>query len=467
MLDFFVQRPVVMLLLMGTPLLLLAWLAKIYPLRSLLAVLAMPAVVALGTIWFPAMAYVALGLLALLIMVAITDLLSIPSPEVLSVSRKAGKIASLGKPHRVTVELVNKSLKSNGINLRDDLPDEFSATPDQFSVFLAGRSKTRFRYEITSSARGKFELPRVHVKVISRLKLWAAFYTLPCHSVISVYPDMKQIAEYDLLARTNRLSQTGVRRVRKIGQDNEFERLRDYTKDDNYKHIDWRTTARRRKLTVKDFQSNQSQRIIFMVDCARMMTGQSGNLSMIDHAFNAMLMLSYIALKQGDSVGLLNFSDTIHNFVPPKNGIGQINRLLHASFDQDAKFVEARYDRAFLYMKQRCSKRSLVVLITNVIDEINAQQLLQYTTNLTGQHLPLCLLMKDHDLFDLVDDYDADQSPASAVYDAAAAATIVNWRHEVLAQMKHRGVLALESFPEQMTAQLINQYLEIKARHLL
>jgi uncharacterized protein (DUF58 family) len=307
----------------------------------------------------------------------------------------------------------------------------------------------------------------VYVKIDSRLRLWAAYYRLPCLTVISVYPDMKQIAEYDLLAKTNRLSQKGVRRVRKIGQDNEFERLRDYTKDDNYKHIDWRTTARRRKLTVKDFQSSQTQRIIFMVDCARMMTGQSDNLSMIDHAFNAMLMLSYIALKQGDSVGLLNFSDSIHNFVPPRNGIGHINRLLHASFDQDARYVEARYDRAFLYVKQRCSKRSLVVLITNVIDEINAQQVLQYTTNLTGQHLPLCLLIKDHDLFDVVDEYSPRRSSESAIYKAAAAATIVNWRREVLTQMKHRGVLALESFPEKMTAQLINQYLEIKARHLL
>lgn len=467
MLDFLVQRPVVMLLLMAAPLGLLAWLGKIYPLNRMLGLLALPAVVALGTIWMPPMVYVALGLLAVMGVVALTDLLTIASSKVLAAVRYSGTIASLGKPHRVTIELINKSLKSNWVDVRDDLPDEFQSEPDGFSAVLNRRSTARFKYDIISTARGKFELPKIHIKVSSRLRLWAAYYVLPCHSVVSVYPDMKQIAHYDLLARTNRLSQTGVRRIRKVGQDNEFERLRDYTKDDNYKHIDWRTTARRRKLTVKDFQSTQSQRIIFMVDCARMMTGHSGSLSMIDHAFNAMLMLSYIALKQGDSVGLLNFSDTIHNFVPPKNGIGQINRLLHASFDQDARFVEARYDRAFLYVKQRCTKRSLVVLITNVIDEINAQQVLQYTTNLTGQHLPLCLLVKDHDLFELVDDYDVRQSPSSAVYDAAAAATIVNWRHEVLTQMKHRGVLALESFPEQMTAELINRYLEIKARHLL
>ena len=96
-----------------------------------------------------------------------------------------------------------------------------------------------------------------------------------------------------------------MRRTRQIGQDNEFERLRDYTLDDNYKHIDWRSTARRSKLTVKDFQANQSQRMIFLIDCGRMMTNEAGGLSLLDHALNAMLMLSYVALRQGDSVGLL------------------------------------------------------------------------------------------------------------------------------------------------------------------
>ena len=102
-----------------------------------------------------------------------------------------------------------------------------------------------------------------------------------------------------MLARTNRLSLMGVRRTRKIGQDNEFERLRDYTRDDNYKHIDWRSTARRSKLTVKDFQANQSQRLLFLIDCGRMMTNEADGLSLLDHALNAMLMLSYVALKQG------------------------------------------------------------------------------------------------------------------------------------------------------------------------
>src|SRR5690606_17102243 len=222
-------------------------------------------------------------------------------------------------------------------------------------------------------------------------------------SRINVYPDMKQLAEYALLARTNRLSLMGLRRTRRLGQDNEFERLRDYTLDDNYRHIEWRSTARRNKLTVKDFQANQSQRVVFLVDCGRMMTGTAGGISLLDHAFNAMLMLSYVALARNDQVGLVCFSNGIQKFVPPKGGKGQMNRLLHATYDQFPEMVESRYDEAFLHLAAHVRKRALVVLITNVVDEVNAHQISQHLSIQAGRHLPLGLLLRDHSVFRALD----------------------------------------------------------------
>ena len=275
---------------------------------------------------------------------------------------------------------------------------------------------------------------------------------------------MKQLNEYALLARTNRLSLLGVRRTRRIGQDNEFERLRDYTIDDNYKHINWRATARRSKLTVQDYQINQSQRLVFLIDCGRMMTNEAAGLSLLDHALNAMLMLSYVALRQGDSVGLVSFSDEIHSYIPPRGGMWQMNRLLHASFDRFPQLVESRYDQAFRYLASHCRKRSLVVLVTNLIDEVNANQIQRYLTNLVGRHLPLAVLLRDHRLFEAVEV----EHPAEAqLWRAAAAAEILTWRHQVLTDLASKGVLALDVFPEQMTAPLVNRYLEVKARHLL
>ena len=470
MFSFLLERPIIFIMLLAVPLVGLAYWRRVFPTLRMLAIFALPTAVALAQIFWPWTAYMASAILVVVCFISLADLFSLNSFKNFKCTRKSLKVASLGKPHKVIVEITNLSNRYCEVNCRDDCPDEFEVSISSFPTALKPKSKIRLRYNLTSSSRGKFVMETIYLAVSSRLKFWRGIYQLPCETTINVYPDMKQIAQYDLLARTNRLSQMGVRRVRRIGQDNEFERLRDYTKDDNYKHIDWRTTARRRKLTVRDFQSNQSQRIIFMVDCARMMAGSVNGISMLDHAFNAMLMLSYVALKQGDSVGLLNFSNEIHSFTPPRSGIHQVNRLLHACFDEDARYCESRYDKAFLYLRQKCPKRSLVVLITNVIDEVNANQILQYTANLTQQHLPLCLLIKDHDMLDIVDEFDenaAAEATDESLFSAAAAATIASWRHEVLTDLKHRGVLAVETFPEQMTTELINQYLTIKARHLL
>jgi uncharacterized protein (DUF58 family) len=177
-----------------------------------------------------------------------------------------------------------------------------------------------------------------------------------------------------------------------------------------------------------------------------------------------MLMLSYVALRQGDSVGMVCFSDEIHTYVPPRGGMNQTNRLLHAVFDRFPRLVESRYEEAFLYLASHCKKRSLVILITNVIDEVNSHQIHQYLGNLVGKHLPLGVLLRDRQLFDAADKAYAEEG---AMFRAAAAAEILAWRHQVLRDLEHKGVLALDLFPEEMTAPLVNRYLDIKARHLL
>jgi len=479
--EFLINRPHVMLILMGVPFLLLARQWGLFPSKRLLYFAAIPAIASVLLIHDPTQGaviagmkfkqwimYVILGLDVLFLIVILIDMLMVVGARHFSCTRKMLRVASQGKRHEVEIDLVNRSTRGCSISIRDDLDEAFVADPESFDTWVDGKSKTQFTYDFICNKRGKSELECVHLQVRSPLKLWRGFYRVPYESTVNVYPDMKQIAEYDLLARTNRLSLLGMRRSRKIGQDNEFERLRDYTQDDNYKHIDWRTTARRRKLTVRDFQANQSQRIIFMVDCGRMMTGTAGEISMLDHSLNAMLMLSYVALRQGDSAGLISFSDRIHNYTPAKNGVKHINRLLHASYDQQARYVESRYDDAFLYLRTHCLKRSLVILVTNVIDEINAHQIKQYMGSLTGRHLPVAVFLRDREMFAPVDEFESASHPSStAIYQAAAAADVLTWRHQVIRDLRHQGVLVLDLFPEELTSELVNKYLEIKARHLL
>jgi uncharacterized protein (DUF58 family) len=447
------------------PLLLLTF-KRIYPHKALIALMAIPCLASVLLLVVPESIVIIALIDAVIFVAAVVDLWSLPRSQDFSASRQMERVVSLNKPHSVTLTVVHHRNRQRKMQLwiRDDMPDPFVATPPQTALQISGRCRAHVSYKFTAHRRGAFSLDAVYLRASSRWGLWQRQFSCPSRSVVHVYPDMVQLAEYAVLARTNRLSLMGVRRSRKIGQDHDFERLRDYTLDDNYKHIDWRATARRNRLTVKEYQTSQSQRIVFLLDCGRMMNNISAGLSLLDHALNAMLMLSYVALRQGDSVGLICFSDQIHNFVPARGGMSQMNHLLHASFDRFPRLVESRYDLAFLHLATHCRKRALVVLVSNLIDEVNSFQVKRYLRAQVGRHLPLGVLLRDHQLFDA-----AELSPASdrGLYRAAAAAEILNWRREVLTDLEHQGVLVLDAFPEDMTAPLVNRYLDIKARHLL
>lgn len=457
-------RPWLMLVAISTPYFLLAYTRRIYPHAFQVLLLSFPVALTLLAPFFPASVYAVAVFDGIILLAVIIDLITLPPAHTLNVQRTMQRVASLDKDHPVTLTVGNASSRQLSLWLRDDTPQDFDVEPNQFLIELPGKRQAVLSYTLRAKERGAFQLRTLFASLRSRLGLWQRFFETECESTLHVYPDMKQLAEYEMLARLDRLSLMGVRRTRRVGQDHDFERLRDFTRDDNFKHIDWRTTARRNKLTVRDFQSSQSQRVMFLVDCGRMMTNEAGGLTLLDHALNSMLMMSYVALKKGDAVGLICFSDEIHKFVPPRAGMNQLNQLLHASFDRFPRLVESRYDDAFVYLATRCPKRSLVTLITNVVDEINAHQIEKYLTAQSGRHLPMGVLLRDRRIFEAAN---AEQPVGPQLFRSAAAAEILTWRQEVLTDLEHKGVLTIDAFPEELTAPMVNQYLEVKARHLL
>ncbi|MDR3635021.1 MAG: DUF58 domain-containing protein [Isosphaeraceae bacterium] len=437
----------------------------IWPGRALGYALLVPALLSLALFVSERLLWGVIGLDAAILAVALLDLLSLVGSARFSFERRCGTVASLGEKQEVELLVRNEGRAGRLLRLRDDIPDTFDADPADFLIRVPARSLAVALYSITPKRRGTYPFRRVFALVSSRLGFWQRSVAWRVRTDLRVYPDIRQIARYTVLARRDRLSTLGVRRTRKLGTDNEFERLRDYTEGDEPRHMDWRATARRRKLTVRAHQVNQSQRLIFLIDCGRMMAGDTGDgLSPLDHALNAMLLLSHVALIRGDQVGVLAFSDRVRAYVPPGGGAGRIRRLVHAVHNLFPEIVEPRYERAFVELEKRCRKRSLVVLMTNLFDDVNAQIVADHLSNTVGRHLPLGVFVRDHDIFNL-----ADHAPSEGLglYQGAAAAALLNWREKSLAGLRRRGVLTLDVFPDDLTVPLINQYLQIKARHLL
>ena len=410
----------------------------------------------------------------LLAVVAIGDATTLPRRSGFEARREYEPIATRGERHRIGLVIENRSRRAHEIDVRDDVGGVIESLEPPSRLRMTGRSLGRTSHVVLPHERGSFLLEWIDLRGGSRLGLWSVTHRLPVADRIEVYPALRQISRYALYARQNKMSLLGVRRTRRVGTENEFERLRDYSTGDSFKAIDWRATSRRMKLTVRDFQMNQSQRVVFALDCGRMMVNQNDGLTMFDAALDAALTLAYVAIEHRDEVGILCFSDRILRWMPPRGGQGQLRRMIAATHDVQPELVESRFDEALIHLGHHCRKRTLLVLLTNVIDDRNTERIRRHVLPAVGRHLPLVVCLRDRALTDRL--AAGQKGPTGKLggergtvgyHVAAAAADILVWRQRILADLERGGVLTLDCLPEQLTASLVNEYLAIKARNRL
>ena len=453
----------------------------LYPGKLLITAVALPAALSLGLLIDQRPATALLLLDALVVSVAAVDgFLAWRAPLRLRVEWSVPGTWSLGRRMRITAQFAWRGRRRISLQASPDVPHSVVVADAPHEVVIPARSRLDLVFEATADERGTWTSRGVYVALRSPLGLWRKHALVQATTEdgvvverkIHVYPNLKQLDEYALLARTDRLSLIGVRRSRRTGGDTEFERLRDYHSDDSLGRMDWRATARRDVLTVRDYQTSQSQRILLVIDAGRMLTssaaGSDGvSRTLLDHALDAALMLAWVAARQGDRIGLLAYADGVKRWVPPRGGQRQVTDLIHAVHDLHAEPVESRHEEAFLHLERRERKRSLVVLFTHVLDEVNAAHLERHARLIAGRHLPLIILLRDPDLHHAVPSPDAPPTTADALWRAGAAATLVNWRAQVIDQLRASGALVIDCEATGLTAEVVSRYLEIKARHRL
>lgn len=379
---------------------------------------------------------------------------------------------SLGRKEAIQVTLDWRGRRALQLALMPDVPASVRVSNALVTQTITPMSRLEVSLLATATERGTWQLGGLHVAVPSPLGLWRRHVLLGAPASIHTYPNLKQLSDYALLARTDRLALIGVRRSRRVGGDTEFERLRDYHSDDALHRMDWKATARRDTLTVRDYQTNQSQRVLLLVDAGRMLTSTAAGAdgvtrSLLDHAIDAAILLAWVAARQGDRVGLLAYADGVKRWVSPQGGQRQVTAIIHALHDLHAETVESRHEEAFLLLERRERKRSLVLVLTHVLDDVNASHLERHARLLSGRHLPLFVLLRDPDLHGAVPPADQPPQDAGAFWRAGAAATLVQWRAGVIARLQTAGALVIDCEARQLSAAVVTRYLEVKARHLL
>ena len=394
----------------------------------------------------------------LLLTIALTDAwLAWRTGSPLTVERGMAHIWPVGVSQTIRLRLSAAPHLLSG-ELYDHHPPVFAADTLPLPFRIQAGQWVELTYQLHPNERGEHHFGHIELRLASPFRLWQFQCQAGESASVRVFPNFARITQYTLLATDNRLSQLGVLRQRRRGEGSDFKQLRECQRDDSLRLVDWKATSRMRKLIVREYQDERDQQIIFLLDCSQRMRSRDDDLSHFDHTLNAMLLLSYVALRQGDAVGFGTFGHAVPRFFPPRKSTATVQQLLNATYDLQPTLHTPDYLAASEIISQHVRKRSLVVLLTNLRDEDDST-LQPALTQLRQRHLVLVANLRESGLDKLlcnaVDDFDSALSYAAAIEYRQA-------RHAQLTSLRVQGVNILDTSPPELPVLLVNRYWEMK-----
>lgn len=433
------------------------------PTARLWGVLALLSLPALAAGFFPDLWRVVVGLDAVLLLLAAADGWIARGASV-QVQRFVPDRFSVGAPNRIELDVIHTGARALRVRLLDAQPESFVAEPAEHVQRLEPHSRVRLSYRTTPGRRGRFELGDVWLRVLGPLGLVCHERILPLRASVAVYPDLRGASRLLLSTGALDLVNLGLRRLRQDGRGSEFARLRDYAQGDSARDVAWKATARRGRPVTRVTESERSQTLMLCVESGRTMAAHVDGLTRLDHAINAALFLAFVALRNGDRVGLTLFADGVKSWLPPMAGRAQYRRIVDALYTARPERTYVDYQELFREVSLRLHHRALLCVFTDVLDEEQALALAQPLARLARQHVPLCLTARDDALAALVA---TEPDSQDAAYLHAVAAEALLEREDLKARVAQKGVQLLDVDPQGLGLAAVNRYLDIKARGAL
>jgi len=345
----------------------------------------------------------------------------------------------------------------------DSFPPIEKAISERWHAVAPGREES-WPLRITVNRRGVQELGGAGLRVIAGLGLWVLQYRYEWEGQARVYPLVEELTKGDLFAHRRKLWGQGQHMSRKFGRGTEFDSLREYTPDDEYRTVNWKATARAGRPIINQYQVEQSRDLVLLLDCGRLMHTEIAGRPRLDRYLDAAAQLAYVALSQKDRVGLVAFDAEVQSVVKPGRRARQLDNLINAMFDLKPRFVESDYARAVAAFRAHSPKRGLVVLFTDLVDSVSSRRAVANLSRLARTHLPVVVILDDPAIPALAD---AEVRDLGDVYIKGAAEQFISEKQRTLGTLKTRGCLIINVAAERLNAAVVNQYLEVKARNLL
>lgn len=404
-------------------------------------------------------------LFILLLALMITDLLLLfRVRKGFSGERMVPDRLSNGDENEIRIPLQNFYSFPVTLRLFDELPHQFQKRDLEFHLKMMKGERKVTSYSLRPVKRGEYSFGAVNVMVSSPLGILSRRFRFSADKLVPVYPSYLQMRKYELLAIHHRLTEAGIKKIRRIGQNQEFELIKEYISGDDFRTVNWKATARKNRLMVNQFQDERSQQVYSLIDKGRVMQMPFNGMSLLDYAINASLVISNIAVKKSDKAGIITFQDRVSTVLPAGRTNNQMATIQEVLYNQKTAYLETDYSSLYSTVRRKISHRSLLLLFTNFESIHSLQRQLPYLINLAKQHLLVVIFFENTELTELTG------QPASdlkAIYYKAVAERFSLEKKMIVKELQRYGIQSILTAPEKLTINTINKYLELKARNLI
>ena len=392
--------------------------------------------------------------------IAIVDWLLAVPPAAIDVERELPGIVVLGRDAEVTWRVHNPRDRAVRVALADELVPSLHATSRRARVVVPARGRVTATAGLHPSRRGRFTPTEVVVRVDGPLGLAARQGRRRLPGVLRVYPPFRSRDEAELRIDRARILEVGLRSAQGRGGGTEFDSLREYGVDDESRRIDWAATARAGKAIVRTYRAERNQTVLLLLDAGRVMAGRVDDVPRLDHAMDAVMMLTTVATRLGDRAGLVAFDREIEAVVPPGHARDQLSRVTEAMYRLEPRLVESDYRGAFVEALVRFRRRALLVVFTDLAEQPGAEGLLPALPLVARSHLVVVASVRDPAVAAWARSVPAD---ASGAYRKAAAAAALDERRRTIARLRGLGATVVDQPPGRLAPDLADAYLRVKA----
>lgn len=404
------------------------------------------------------------GEIALLCLFGLTllDILLVFSSKIpLSFERKVQSRLNLGDKNDVHVRVSNITGQPIKFQLYEGYPVEMQQRSKVLKAFLLPGQERNFDYEFTPKERGEFYFHDAFFVIASAFNLVSRKMIVDAEESVKVYPSVLQMKRYELLVFQQQKTSAGIKKIRRIGNNSEFEQIKNYVQGDEIKTINWKATSRKNELMVNQYQEEKSQHIYCIIDKSRNMQVQFEELSMLDYAINSTLVFSNVALRKGDKTGLITFSDKIGTQLPAERSGGQMRRILEELYNQKTHFLESNYELLYQSLRRTVKTRSLLVLFTNFETEFAMRRALPMLRRINQKHVLVVVFFQNTDLQELA--YEQPKTTKD-IYQSAVAERMISTKGRIAQELRQNGIQTILTLPAELSINTINKYLELKAK---